>query len=113
MAAGEVIVLVTHTNTMLNDTGDELARIISARKASPGERREYEQFRTTNSWRSPHPGPTARASGVGRDARRSNRLQRHPGVNLRNSSSATGTHSDASAGPRRSRLAPVLGKSRP
>jgi uncharacterized DUF497 family protein len=50
MAAGEVIVLVTHTNTLLNDSGDELARIISARKASAGERREYEQFRTTNSW---------------------------------------------------------------
>jgi uncharacterized protein len=45
MAAGEVIVLVTHTNTILNEE-DELARIISARKASAGERRTYEEQRT-------------------------------------------------------------------
>jgi uncharacterized DUF497 family protein len=48
MAAGEVIVLVTHTNTFLNEE-DELARIISARKASPGERKAYEDQRTQNS----------------------------------------------------------------
>jgi uncharacterized DUF497 family protein len=46
MAAGEVVVLVTHVNEDLNDGMDELARIISARKASPGERRCYEQLRS-------------------------------------------------------------------
>ena len=45
MAAGEVIVLVSHTNIVLNEDGDELARIISARKASAGERRTYEEQR--------------------------------------------------------------------
>jgi uncharacterized protein len=46
MAAGEVVVLVTHVNEDLNDGMDELARIISARKASPGERGYYEQLRS-------------------------------------------------------------------
>jgi uncharacterized DUF497 family protein len=46
MAAGEVVVVVVHTNEYLNDGMDELARIISARKASPGERRDYEQLRS-------------------------------------------------------------------
>jgi uncharacterized DUF497 family protein len=46
MAGGLVVVVVSHTNEYLNDGMDELARIISARKASPGERRDYEQLRS-------------------------------------------------------------------
>ena len=49
MAAGEVVVLVAHTNSLSGDGEDELARIISARKASAGERRIYEELRTQSS----------------------------------------------------------------
>jgi len=49
MAEGEVIVLVTHTNRDGENEGDEIARIISARKASLGERRQYDELRTSSS----------------------------------------------------------------
>ena len=45
MAGGEVILLVTHANELLEEGLHELARIISARRASPGERSDYEQVR--------------------------------------------------------------------
>lgn len=54
LAAGELLVLVTHTNTYLNEEMDELARIISARKASPGERTTYEQIRSQSSRHPPY-----------------------------------------------------------
>lgn len=55
MAAQEVVVLVTHTSDLVNDGQDELARIISARRASAGERREYE-LRRAESSRNTHDG---------------------------------------------------------
>lgn len=45
MADGQVVVLVSHTNRPGDQEGDEIARIIHARKASPGERREYDKVR--------------------------------------------------------------------
>ena len=40
--AGAVILLVAHTYRP-SDTDDEIVRIVSARKATPNERRTYEQ----------------------------------------------------------------------
>ena len=40
---GEVVVLVAHTH--VEEEGDEVIRIISARKATPLERKAYEQGR--------------------------------------------------------------------
>ena len=54
MAGGEVVVLVTHSNEQVNEGHDEVARIISARKASPGERRECEFQRAQNSGNTPN-----------------------------------------------------------
>jgi len=50
MAAGEVVVLVTHTNYYFNEDRDEMARIISARRASAGERRDYDELRAQSRW---------------------------------------------------------------
>ena len=41
IATGVVVLYVVHTRTELD--GDELIRIITARKATPGERRGYEE----------------------------------------------------------------------
>ena len=54
MAEGEIVVLVTHANEQVNEGRDELARIISARKASPGERREYDFQRAQSSGNTPN-----------------------------------------------------------
>lgn len=41
---GRIVVLVVHTTPIVNlATGDETGRIISARKATPHERRAYEE----------------------------------------------------------------------
>ena len=50
MAEGQVVVLVAHTNREAENGIDEIARIIHARKASPGERTEYERIRTSGGW---------------------------------------------------------------
>jgi uncharacterized DUF497 family protein len=50
MAAGEIIVIVIHANYFFNDGADEMARIIHARRASSGERREYDKLRTQSGW---------------------------------------------------------------
>ena len=50
MAAGEVVVLVIHTNYYFNEDRDEMARIISARRASAGERRDYDELRAQGGW---------------------------------------------------------------
>ena len=39
---GEVTILVVHTHTEVDEGGREVGRIISARKATRGERRAYE-----------------------------------------------------------------------
>jgi uncharacterized DUF497 family protein len=46
MADSQLVVLVSHTNRDEVE-GHEIARIIHARKASPGERRNYEQNRSS------------------------------------------------------------------
>lgn len=44
-AIGRVIVLVVHTSAVFDaTTGEETGRIISARKATPYERRIYEEY---------------------------------------------------------------------
>jgi len=52
MAAGEVVVLVSHENYYFNDGLDEMARIIHARRASAGERRDYDELRAQSGWNS-------------------------------------------------------------
>jgi uncharacterized DUF497 family protein len=53
MAAGEAVVLVSHANYYFNDDRDEMARIISARRASAGERRDYDELRAESGWNPP------------------------------------------------------------
>ena len=43
LVAGSVVLLVAHAHR--EEKGDEVIRIISARKATPGERRVYEENR--------------------------------------------------------------------
>jgi uncharacterized DUF497 family protein len=50
MAEGQVVVLVAHANREAENGIDEIARIIHARKASPGERSEYERIRASGGW---------------------------------------------------------------
>jgi uncharacterized DUF497 family protein len=50
MAEGQVVVIVAHANRETENGIDEIARIIHARKASPGERSEYERLRTSSGW---------------------------------------------------------------
>ena len=45
MAEGAVVVVVIHVDRTYPGNQDVIARIISARKATPGERREYDQHR--------------------------------------------------------------------
>ena len=40
---GHVVVFVVHTTPTVDDAGEEIGRIISARKATPHERRAYEE----------------------------------------------------------------------
>jgi uncharacterized DUF497 family protein len=47
MAEGQLIVLVVPTNRDMDKGTDEIARIIHARKASPGERSQYERVRAS------------------------------------------------------------------
>ena len=50
MAEGGTVLLVIHTERRAEQEQDRIARIISARKASPGERRDYEQHRAKSGW---------------------------------------------------------------
>jgi uncharacterized DUF497 family protein len=48
MAAGQIIVAISHTSTPMG-FAEEVARIISARKATRAERRDYDDHRKTES----------------------------------------------------------------
>jgi uncharacterized DUF497 family protein len=50
MAADQVVVLVSHVNEYFNEDMDEMARIIHARRASAGERRDYDELRAQSGW---------------------------------------------------------------
>ena len=54
MADGEIIVTVTHTNRPNDPDDTEIARIISARRATKSERRRYDELRSQSGWNPAH-----------------------------------------------------------
>jgi uncharacterized DUF497 family protein len=50
MTAGVLVITVSHTNRGGERIGDEIARIISARKATRSERKRYEELRAESGW---------------------------------------------------------------
>ena len=54
MADGEIIVTVSHTNRLGSHDDGEIARIISARRATKSERRRYDELRSQSGWNPAH-----------------------------------------------------------